>query len=81
MVTCFPEKFDFRHQFVIGVEFSLKVALASKSNFCMKVQTVGHEQNSGSYIAKCMSNCLLKCIILYYQEKPLLKFDHVSVSY
>ena len=71
-----------RHQFVIGVEFSLKVPLASKSSFCMKVQTVGHKQNSGSYIAKCVSNWLLKCIIiLYYQERPLLKFDQVSVSY
>ena len=71
-----------RHQFVIGVEFSLKVPLASKSSFCMKVQTVGHKQNSGSYIAKCVSNWLLKCIIiLYYQERPLLNFDQVSVSY
>ena len=56
--------------------------IASKSSFCMKVQTVGHKQNSGSYIAKCVSNWLLKCIIiLYYQVRPLLKFDHVSVSY
>ena len=88
MVTCFPKKFDFRlygnnktsicHR--SGV-FS-KVPLASKSSFCMKVQTVGHKQNSGSYIAKCVSNWLLKCIIiLYYQERPLLKFDQVSVSY
>lgn len=56
--------------------------IASKSSFCMKVQTVGHKQNSGSYIAKCVSNWLLKCIImLYYEEGPLLNFDHVSVSY
>ena len=29
-----------------------RLNIASKSSFCMKVQTVGHEQNSGSYIAK-----------------------------
>ena len=59
-----------------------RLNIARKSSFCMKVQTVGHKQNSGSYIAKCVSNWLLKCIIiLYYQVRPLLKFDHVSVSY
>ena len=59
-----------------------RLNIARKSSFCMKVQTVGHKQNSGSYIAKCVSNWLLKCIImLYYEEGPLLNFDHVSVSY
>ena len=29
-----------------------RLNIASKSSFCMKVQTVGHEQNSGSCIAK-----------------------------
>ena len=45
-----------------------------KRSFCMKVQTVGLN------IAKCVSNWQLN-FILYYQERPLLKFDHVSVSY
>ena len=46
MMTCFPKKFDLdcmetvRHQFVIGVEFPLKVPLDTSSLSALYIQIV-----------------------------------------